>query len=52
MWVPAQRRNYPYLGRCHVYAFGKHLVGDRQSGTIYEQVLEEGNDSFITSAGL
>jgi hypothetical protein len=23
------------LGRCHAYAFDQHLVGDRQSGTIY-----------------
>ncbi len=25
-----------HLARCHMYAFGKHLVGDRQSGTIYD----------------
>lgn len=52
LWNPDLKRNYPYLGRCHVYAFGKHLVGDRQSGTIYEQVLEPGNDSFILASGL
>ncbi len=42
----------PHVAACHMYAFGKHLVGDRQSGTIYEQILEPGNDSFITSSGL
>ncbi len=26
----------PWIGRCHAYAFGKHLIGDRSSGTIYE----------------
>jgi len=52
MWNPELRQDFPYLGRVHVYAFGKHLVGDRQSGTIYEQILEPGDDSFITSGGL
>src|SRR5262249_41933529 len=28
-----------HLGQNHVYAFGKHLVGDRQSGNIYEMSL-------------
>jgi hypothetical protein len=26
-------------GRCHAFVFGKHLVGDRETGTIYEQSL-------------
>lgn len=51
-WDPDVSQHFPYLGRCHVYAFGKHLVGDRQSGAIYEQVLEPGNDSFILATGL
>ena len=25
----------PDLGSCHMYAFGKHLVGDRRNGNIY-----------------
>lgn len=29
----------PHLSRCHVYAFGKHLVGDWNSGKIYEMSL-------------
>ncbi len=24
-----------HLGRCHMFAFGQHLIGDRSSGTIY-----------------
>jgi len=51
-WDPTVSRNYPYLGRCHVYAFGKHLVGDRQSSTIYEQVIEPGNDVFFLTAAI
>jgi hypothetical protein len=26
----------PFVARTHMFAFGKHLVGDRQSGTLYE----------------
>lgn len=52
LWDDDQGKDFPYLGRCHVYAFGTHLVGDRQSGTIYEQVLEAGNDSFQQASGL
>jgi hypothetical protein len=29
----------PDLGRTHMYAFGKHLVGARDSGIIYEQAM-------------
>ena len=29
----------PHAGRCHCSAFGKHLVGDRQTGMIYEMSL-------------
>ena len=25
-----------HLGQCHAYCFGKHLVGDRASGNVYE----------------
>jgi len=35
-----------HLGQNHVYAFGKHLVGDRQSGNIYQISL-----SFYDDAG-
>jgi hypothetical protein len=30
----------PHVGQCHMYAFGKHLVGDRQSGILYHQSLD------------
>lgn len=35
-----------HLGRCHMYAFGKHLVGDRQSGTIYDM-----SQNYLDDAG-
>lgn len=50
VWDTTTSLWYPYPGRCHVYAFGKHLVGDRQSGAIYEQVLEPGNDELVVTA--
>jgi hypothetical protein len=34
------------LARCHMYVFGKHLVGDYRSGTIYEQ-----STAFKTDCG-
>ena len=33
------------LARCHMFAFGKHLVGDWRSGTIYEQSLAYTSDA-------
>jgi hypothetical protein len=35
-WNTQQGTYVAHLARCHMYAFGKHLVGDRQSGTIYD----------------
>lgn len=35
-----------FLGRCHAYVFGKHLVGDRASGKIYQL-----STSFTTDDG-
>lgn len=26
----------PFVGRCHTFAFGKHLVGDRRTGLVYD----------------
>jgi hypothetical protein len=33
------------LGRCHLSAFGKHLVGSRRGGTIYESSLSIYDDA-------
>lgn len=35
LWNPALMQWTPDLGRCHAYGFNQHLVGDRQSGTVY-----------------
>lgn len=55
-WNPTQCRDYPYAGRCHTYVWNRHLVGDRQSGTVYEQVLEPGAgnyaDDLVIQGGL
>jgi hypothetical protein len=38
--------NYePHLARCHCFAFGKHLVGDRRNGNIYEMSLDYFDDN-------
>ncbi len=39
IWDQTQRRWYPDIGRCHTYEFNTHLVGDRQSGTIYSMAM-------------
>ena len=36
---------HAHLARNHTFAFGKHLVGDRQSGTIYTQSLDTYTDN-------
>jgi hypothetical protein len=51
-WSPKTRRHYPHLGRCHAFAFGTHLVGDRQSGTIYRQGLDLTTDTISAGTGL
>lgn len=34
-----------HLGTCHMFAFGKHLVGDRKSGNIYAMSLDYFDDN-------
>lgn len=34
-----------HLGYCHVFAFGKNLVGDRRNGTIYDMSLDYYSDN-------
>lgn len=40
----------PDLPRCHAFGFGRHLVGDRTSGAIYELRLDLGEDELIESS--
>jgi len=39
-WNPQLLKWFPHVGRCHMWALGKHFIGDRQSGTIYEYSLD------------
>lgn len=50
IWNEDQIRWEPHLGRCHCYAFGKHLVGDRQSGVVYEMTPERFEDRIAVGA--
>jgi len=34
-----------HLGSCHVFAFNKHLIGDRRNGNIYEMSLDYYDDA-------
>ncbi len=51
-WNPKLRRHFPHVGRCHAFAFGNHLVGDRQSATIYRQGLDLTTDRIVIGSGL
>lgn len=35
-WVPRLAQAIPFLGTTHTYIWGRHLMGDRQSGAIYD----------------
>lgn len=43
-WSPAANAFLTYRPRCHAYAFGKHLVGDRSSGRIFEMSSDFATD--------
>jgi len=38
----------PSVVNTHMFAFGKHLVGDRFSGAIYEQSLDYGDERIVS----
>lgn len=53
-WHPETATYGPHRSWNHVYAFGKHLVGDWESGNLYEMKLAEGTGgvySFVTDNG-
>jgi hypothetical protein len=47
LWDTTRLRWEPHYGRCHTYGFGRHLVGDRASGVIYEYSLQFTEDTEI-----
>jgi hypothetical protein len=50
LWNPDLMDWEPHLARCHCYAFGKHLVGDRQSGSVYHMSLDYLDDEVVVTA--
>jgi hypothetical protein len=44
-WNARQGAWYADRARTHMYAFGKHLVGDWQTGNIYEQSMQYATDA-------
>lgn len=60
LWIPETEQWRPWLGRCHVFAWDHyHLIGDRQSSTIYQMAMPElttgssyGFDQIIVGSGL
>lgn len=48
LWTERDRwqngKSIAFPARCHAFAFGKHLVGDPESGTIYEMSLNYSDD--------
>ena len=46
LWDVNFERFVPDLGRCHCFAWGKHLVGDRTTGTVYQMSLSYFDDEI------
>ena len=47
LWDVKLMQHQLELGRCHAYGFNRHLMGDRQSGTIYELVAGQFQDRAV-----
>jgi hypothetical protein len=47
LWDSVRLDWQPHLGRCHAYGFGRHLVGDRTSGAIYDLSLDVADDTTV-----
>jgi hypothetical protein len=50
LWDSERLDWQPHPGRCHVFAFGRHLVGDRSSGAIYDMRLGLADDTTVVVA--
>lgn len=46
LWNPVTMEFEPHVARCHCFAWGKHLVGDRGSRAVYDLNLEYLNDEI------
>lgn len=48
LWDYVVKLNWePHVGRCHCYAWGKHFVGARNSGAIYEMSPRLHTDTLV-----
>jgi len=50
LWDTRYGRYFPHVAVNHCFTWGKHLVGDRQSGAVYEQSLAFEDDRLIVAA--
>jgi hypothetical protein len=50
MWDSTLLRWHQHISRCHAFAFGKHLVGARDSAAIYELNLNFQIDTLVRMA--
>jgi hypothetical protein len=48
-WDEALMRWRPHVGRCHAWAFNRHLIGDRTSGIVYAQSLDVYDEDISTA---
>jgi hypothetical protein len=48
LWDTTLGRWTPDIGRCHCFAFGRHLIGDRSSGAVYELSREYLDYDLVT----
>lgn len=46
-WDTATMNWTPWTPRAHMFAWGKHLVGDRESGVVYEMRLDRYEDTVV-----
>lgn len=46
-WDVRYGRYFRHVANNHCFAWGKHLVGDRQSGAVYEQSLAYADDRLV-----
>jgi hypothetical protein len=48
LWNTETAEWAPMVGRCHMHAFEKHLIGDRRTGALYEQRADLYSFSLVT----
>ena len=49
LWDTDLIRDVPDYGRCHTFVWGRHLVGDQYSGTVFVQRLDASQDVEVAA---